>query len=278
MVNLKNADNPLCTVVVPTLNPPGGFIRHMHKLVARHAGLVEWIVVNDGSDERYAQIWQHLPPACRVVHHDSNKGLAAARNSGFALAKTELLLPLDDDDWAEPGLVIAASRLLTDENPTAAFAYSWVVLKGMEKGVLVTPEWDTAEMLRRNLCCSCSVIRRNVFEELGGYDESFRQGLEDWEFWLRCIQAGYNGIVVKAPLVTYVRKRDSMLSRMQQDNVYWSQRERLLNKYAELYRQLVPDWSLAVEQARYRPPRGLWWQCIRWLRTLHLRFFAGKTI
>ncbi len=38
-----------------------------------------------------------------------------------------------------------------------------------------------------------SLIRADTFRQVGGFDESNRDGLEDWEFWLRCADAGLWG-------------------------------------------------------------------------------------
>ena len=35
-----------------------------------------------------------------------------------------------------------------------------------------------------------AMIRKSVFDTVGGYDESVKGGMEDWEFWLKCADNG----------------------------------------------------------------------------------------
>ena len=51
-----------------------------------------------------------------------------------------------------------------------------------------------------------SLIRRDVHRAVGGFDESIRGGLEDWEFWLRCADAGFWGGTLPEYLDWYRRR------------------------------------------------------------------------
>lgn len=72
----------------------------------------EVIVVDDGSgDDTVAVVGKHkarLP--VRLIQHSVNRGRAAARNSGAAVAEADRLLLLDSDSYAEPGLLDAHAR------------------------------------------------------------------------------------------------------------------------------------------------------------------------
>ena len=260
-----------CTVVIPTLNPPEDFLPRVKGLISSFRNSAQWIVVNDGSGPQYGQLWDQLSTICTVVHHDKNKGLAAARNTGFRSANTKYVLPLDDDDWVSPRL-LSSSIPKFEANRNVAFVYSWVILEGQEKGVLVTPQWDTQEMLRRNICCSCSIINLEAWEAVGGYDETFLNGLEDWDLWVRLIEHGYVGELVPAPLIKYLRKKSSMLSDLHSSGIYWRERERMLKKYHKLYNALLDNWTLELEQQLFRPPPSYLRQILRYIRTYPLRF------
>ncbi|HWF82943.1 MAG TPA: glycosyltransferase [Streptosporangiaceae bacterium] len=75
-------------------------------------GEFEVIVVDDGSgDDTAAVVGKHeasLP--VRLVQHGVNRGRAAARNSGAAVAESDRLLLLDADSYADPGLLDAHAR------------------------------------------------------------------------------------------------------------------------------------------------------------------------
>jgi GT2 family glycosyltransferase len=57
--------------------------------------------------------------------------------------------------------------------------------------------WD--ELLARNTIVQTSVIRRSLIGRLGGYDASL--DFEDWDFWIRAMQAGARFVRLPAPYV-----------------------------------------------------------------------------
>ena len=61
---------------------------------------------------------------------------------------------------------------------------------GDKTGVWNVGRFNKYKMLMHNYIDACALIRKNVFEEVGYYDQEMPyQGHEDWEFWLRLIEA-----------------------------------------------------------------------------------------
>ena len=63
-------------------------------------------------------------------------------------------------------------------------------------------------MREENVLVYSALIRKTVWEEIGGYDETLREGYEDWNFWLSCLERGIQGVLVPKPLLLY-RKHES---------------------------------------------------------------------
>lgn len=146
------------------------------------------IVVDDGSTDG---TWDWLQSQIGLIRlRQENRGPAAARNIGAAAAETEYLAFLDSDDlWLPPKLEVQVGFL--EENPEYRFCQSeeiWyrdgVRVNPMKKHT--KPSGDVFEAcLDRCLISPSSVmLRRDFFEELGGFDESF-EVCEDYELWLR---------------------------------------------------------------------------------------------
>jgi glycosyltransferase involved in cell wall biosynthesis len=57
---------------------------------------------------------------------------------------------------------------------------------------------------------------RQIWEEIGGYDEEFRNGYEDWEFWLRVVSHDYVAYRLSEILFYYRKHNGSMLSEANQ--------------------------------------------------------------
>lgn len=159
----------------------------------------EVIVVDDGStDPESLEVLAGLSaladlprpglPAAPVVRvlQQPNGGVSAARNTGIAASGTEVVAVLDGDDLWEPTFVEKTLALLADDSTVAAS--SWLSMFGVAQGV-VEPTGGTVEaFLPRNAAPASALFWRAHWGEAGGYDESMRQGFEDWDFFLRLLR------------------------------------------------------------------------------------------
>lgn len=73
---------------------------------------VELIFINDATTDRSIDILREAVAAhpeyqgeVRIVEHEANKGLPAARNTGLAAARGEYVVHIDGDDFAEPRML-----------------------------------------------------------------------------------------------------------------------------------------------------------------------------
>jgi glycosyltransferase involved in cell wall biosynthesis len=166
------------------------------------------VVVDDGStDPESLEVLAGLPrlggttSVVRVLHQP-NGGVSAARNTGVAALSTEVVAVLDGDDLWEPTFVEKTLAPLADDRTVAAS--SWLSMFGVAQGV-VEPTGGTVEaFLPRNAAPASALVRRAHWSEVGGYDESMRQGFEDWDFFLRLLRRdGARVVVVPEPLLRY---------------------------------------------------------------------------
>lgn len=72
---------------------------------------IECVIVDDCGDDGSINIVEEFiekyngPILFRIIHHNQNRGLAAARNTAVSAARGEFLVHLDSDDWLEPTAV-----------------------------------------------------------------------------------------------------------------------------------------------------------------------------
>ena len=143
-----------------------------------------------------------LPPQVELVRQ-ANAGPAAARNAGIARATTPLVLPLDADDRLLPDALRALRRPL-DGDPGLGFAYGRIRFFGDWHGELTMPPYDPFKLLYRHTIGVTALVRRELYEQTGGYDPAFA-GYEDWELWLHALAHGWRGRRVDATALEYRR-------------------------------------------------------------------------
>jgi glycosyltransferase involved in cell wall biosynthesis len=202
--------DPAVSIVVPCYNGGQFLDTLMSSIDAQTFRDFEVIIVNDGStDLATLAVLDRLRGRFRVVDQE-NRHLSGARNTGFRESKAEFVLPLDCDDAIEPNFLAETVGALRSESGTVAFIHTHMRLNGDLNGVLKR-RFDRFEQLFLNRLPYCMLIRKSAWSAVGGYDESMRDGMEDWEFNVHLAAAGYRGSWIAKPLFVYTVRSDGML-------------------------------------------------------------------
>jgi len=231
------------TVVIPCFNTHTYLDQTILSVRSQTLPDIEIIVVDDGStNSETIAFLDNLGSDVKLIRQ-ANRGLPAARNIGFAAAQGDFILPLDADDWLEPSCAAELIELLA-RHPDLAFAFSHMQMEGEGRGVLAK-DYNFFEQLFLNQLPYCMMLRKKVWRDIGGYDESMRRGYEDWEFNIRLGDAGYFGAVVPKPLFHYRIAQTGMLLSTS-SIIHGELWETIRRKHAKLYEfySLFELWRL----------------------------------
>jgi glycosyltransferase involved in cell wall biosynthesis len=219
------------TVVIPCFNHGRYLGEAIDSALAQYGGNLPIVVVDDGSTELETETaLAGLPESVTVIRQD-NAGPAAARNAGFALAQTQYVMPLDADDRLPPG-TLTAMRSGLEADPGAAYAYGTMRFFGDWSGVVSFPPFDPYRLLYRPIVGWLGLIRREAWEQVGGFDPSLT-GFEDWDFTLATLAHDLHGHRLDRVVLEY---RKHGRSGLEGDRRRYRQLYRLLRaKHAELF-------------------------------------------
>jgi glycosyltransferase involved in cell wall biosynthesis len=227
------------SIITPFYNTGDVFHETARSVFVQSMQAWEWIVVNDGSTDAHAlEVLAHYRRRARVEVIDlpARGGPAAARNAGASRARTEYLLLLDSDDLIEP---TAAEKWwwFLQSYQEYAFVKGFSVGFGEMQYQATSGFHDEAAFLERNRVDITSLIRKRVAQAVDGFPPANRDGLEDWEFWLRCAAAGEWGSTVPEYLSWYRRRGDDAARwpNWQGDGGSPALRERMRRDFATLY-------------------------------------------
>jgi glycosyltransferase involved in cell wall biosynthesis len=227
---------PRVVVAVPVHDGERFLATALASIAAQTYADWEAIVVDDASGDGGPDIaagFAGRDPRFRLIRLERNAGVAAARNAAIrASAGTELVALLDQDDaWApgylarsvalfdaartagrRPGIVACNARLSTADGmlaETFAERFGW------------TDRIDLDAMIARNCVLARALFSRAAFEAVGGFAPECGAA-DDYDLWLRMLEAGYEVIATREPLVTYrlhaaAQSRD--LGRMAESNL-----------------------------------------------------------
>lgn len=201
---------PAVSIVIPCYNGGRFFDGLFASLAAQTFRDFELIVVDDGStDALTLQELATLDPAIRVIRQ-KNSFLPAARNAGIRAARAEFVLPLDCDDTLEPAFLSKTVDLLRAAPADTGFVFTDIRLSGDLDGEL-SCHFNRFDQLFFNNVAYCMLMRKSAWEAVGGYDETMRDGAEDWEFNIR-LAARFKALHAGEPLFIYRVSAEGMLT------------------------------------------------------------------
>jgi|GEM_PF-496807 len=213
------------TVVIPCYKQAVYLSEAVASVVAQTYNGWQIVIVNDGSPDQTSQVARRLitdHPGKIVLVEQGNGGLACARNTGIRMADGPYYLPLDADDQIRPSMM-ERTRAILDARTDIGFAYTEIQHFGVRDDVFRLPDFDSRTLVfRDNIVCVNSLVRKEVWTQCGGYDEAMREGYEDWDYWVTCVEKGWDGYCIHEPLFCYRKTGQSMLSDANQ------KRERLI--------------------------------------------------
>lgn len=151
------------------------------------------IIVDDGSSDQSWKIIQQYRNTFRIFK--KNHGVGAARNDGIKKAKHPYIICLDADDILNPDI--------KDIVPTTDIVAIGVQHFEARNDIQLPPENITLELLKQgNVMPVTCPFKKDLWARVGGFNENL-SGLEDYDFWVRCLKAGATVESVRKPLLNY---------------------------------------------------------------------------
>lgn len=188
---------PYFSIIVPLYNKES-FVRDaLNSILKQTYTDYEVIIVNDASTDDSAIVAEtFLSEKIRIIQHDKNKGLAAARNTGIQNATSNFITYLDADDVWKPTFLEHIFSLTQEFSEAKIFATNYEEIWGTTLKIPVNGSENLdsnfkgyidffALNLKQGIYCHGSVcFHKSVFEKIGLYNEEI-QFSEDLDFNIR---------------------------------------------------------------------------------------------
>ena len=209
-------EQPSVSIIIPTKNKYK-LLKNLINSLFRITDYknFEVILVDNDSDEEdlksyYSKIIKEYP--IRIINYHERFNYSRANNLGASFSHSELLLFMNNDmeivrsDWLTelcqwtmlPDLGVIGAKLLHADN---SIQHAGIIM-GMQGlighlylnapehyyGLVGSVDWYHNFYA---VTGACQMIRKNLFDELGGYDEDFQLVFSDIELCLRAIKKGY---------------------------------------------------------------------------------------
>ena len=280
----------LVSVVVVNWNRRDLLRACLVSLAAQTCRTFEVIVVDNGSSDDSAAMMAAEFPATRLLRNSENRGFCAANNQGIALAQGRFIALLNNDAEADPRWLeallqafesgadvgMAASKILVWESRETIDKAGHLIYpdgqnRGRGAGELDRGQYGQIEETAWPDGCA-AMYRKEMLDQIGGFDEDFFAYADDAELGLRGRLAGWRCLYMPDAVVYH--HLGSTLGRFSSERLFLIERNRLwlaaklfpwslllLNPWYFTLRVLAGVYGVAAgggESGRFSTERGLW--------------------
>ncbi len=204
------------SVIIPSYNRAATVGRAIESVVTQDYDDLEVLIIDDGSTDNTRDIVRRFSDTRIRYHFQPNRGIAAARNVGIALARGPWLAFLDSDDMWLPGKIRKQLHALTAAGAQLCFCAHVRRSHGETAGPFPCPlPKDSHDVMRQllasgdSICTPSVVVDRAAVEAVGGFDETLVVA-EDKDLWFRLAAAVQAVGVSEVLVVTHVSPNSSV--------------------------------------------------------------------
>lgn len=201
--------DPLVSIIIPCHNYGQFLSEAITSVILQRYPHIEIIVVDDASTDKSVQIakelFERFKNRChyKLIQSPVNQGTCRTVNTGIRASHGDYFVILDADDKLCDDYIKKTVSTLQN-NIASTYCYTDMQYFGTRLDVHRSRPFSAEALLDINFVHAGALTYRWVFDEVGGYNESLSNvGLEDWDFRLRCLEAGHQGIYLGEPLYCY---------------------------------------------------------------------------
>ena len=219
-------------IVIPNFKGSAEYLNDVYEGIKNSIRLPdEIVIVDDHSPDEYLPLvesfYQRVKDICprtKLVIHEENQGLSAARNTGIRNCSSDYILFHDNDNIMINNNVSVLAKILDNNKAIdAATSYSLIFKdktnwkkRNKKQNVYQPTGQDLAFALSESYHTNCfgdahGLFRRKMLLELGGFDETTRAMWEDFQLYLRMTLKNKQLALVPKPLFLYRVREYSML-------------------------------------------------------------------
>lgn len=197
------------TVGIATRNRPRSLVRCLNSIALIDDLVGEVIIIDDSSDPPIRpvlhEVSDQVAGKVRLIEQEDTQGYIVARNAMVRLAANDCVFLLDDDAYVLDANAVRQAVDVFQRHPTVgAVACAQAEADGSPWPAAMQPSPVEYVCYVAAYIGFAHLLRRSVFLELGGYQESFRFYGEEKDYCLRLLNAGYDVVYLPDARVAHV--------------------------------------------------------------------------
>ncbi len=185
--------NPLISVVMPVHNALPFLDESINSILEQTLSDFEFVILDDASTDGSAELLREWSLRDKRIHlHESKKrlGVCGSSNAVVSKAVAPIVARMDADDIAHPDRLRRQWNIIEGRPDVAVIGTLWIGIDASGREVRPRDRW---RLVRRSVHIpfphGSAMFRREVFDQVGGYDEKAAGG-EDQDLFLRMSARG----------------------------------------------------------------------------------------
>lgn len=253
----KPSNKPLVSMLVPIYGVEQYIERCATSLMKQTYDNIEYVFVDDRSPDNsivlLESVIERFPyrKDVQIIRHQTNKGLAAARNTALKYAQGEFVVHVDSDDWVESTLVEKLIEKQKVRDVDMVFV-DFVRHQSHRSFIVQRRKYNSkTELVKNMLCCQdysnvwgCLIRRSLYLQHSIRTVEGINMG-EDFQVIPRLVHCASHVDFVNSPLIHYNEENlESYTRRYRADNYKqaWESRQIVHNALAN-----IPEYQDALK-------------------------------
>ena len=203
------------SVIIPTYNRANLIKRAITSVARQTFKDLEIIVIDDGSEDDTDKIVQNIADSRISYKKIDHSGVSRARNEGIELSRGRWIAFIDsDDEWLDTKIEKQLKYLENHPQYPACHTDEIWIKDGVrinqgKKHKKYAGNFFSPSLKMCLISPSSVIIQRDIFTEIGGFDESFNY-VEDYELWLRLTSKYEIGYINEKLVIKYGGHQDQL--------------------------------------------------------------------
>ena len=260
----SSPSRPLVSVVIVSFNTQNTTLRCLRDLeteLAQLNGESEVFVVDNASHDGSPDAIRREFPGVHLIESGTNEGFGPANNRAFERARGEFFLLLNSDAFVHQGSVRTlvdflreshnsrvggvGPRLLNSDGSLQASCWkfpspgrAWLEALGVARVFAAHPKlgdyyrWSHDTQREVDFVIgACLLVRREVWEQVGGFDPEFFLYAEETDWQKRMLVAGWSVAFCPDALVTHLGGASGAADTNKTSHLFWQGQERFISKH-----------------------------------------------
>ncbi len=216
---MANSDNPTVSIIITNYNGEEHLDECMSSLKNIEYSNYEVILLDNASSDNSIQLAKDIYPEIRIISLDKNYGFAEGTNKGAECAESEFIVFLNNDTMVDGKWLIElvnAAKVYGEDNIYSSKVLFYDPPHDINTiGGIITPmgsgldinfakpdleEYNEIRYVGSPSGCSM-LLKKSLFEKMGGFDKDYFAYLEDVDFGWRCWLEGHKTFFIPSSVV-----------------------------------------------------------------------------